>query len=286
MKWAWLLVLAAAGPAVAGTGHAPKRKSAQTLRYHAVVPGHRDPAASLDQQLLPQEPLADKVKTPDEGFSIYWPGIAFSLVLLAGMIWAWQFGVRGAPLVLALLAILCAYLSLGGRRYFHLLGNQQGYEPVQPIAFSHAIHAGKLKISCFYCHYGARSSDVAGVPAVSVCMNCHNVVKGMAGSKEPSAEIAKLLHFWDARATPEAATIPWVRVHHLPDFAHFSHRVHIANGIQCQECHGPIQKMDRVRQAASLSMGWCIQCHRLRPGQAPTHWKRVGGPTDCAACHW
>jgi hypothetical protein len=86
--------------------------------------------------------------------------------------------------------------------------------------------------------------------------------------------------------TEAARAVEWVRVHQLPDFVHFPHRVHVANNIQCQECHGPVETMPRMRQAASLSMGWCVSCHREAPGNAPTHWKRSGGPLDCAACHW
>ncbi len=79
---------------------------------------------------------------------------------------------------------------------------------------------------------------------------------------------------------------PDTRIHDLPDFVHFPHRVHVANNIRCQECHGPIQDMVRVRQAASLSMGWCVNCHRQPKSAAPSHWKRTVGPLDCAACHW
>ncbi|MBI5202086.1 MAG: cytochrome c3 family protein, partial [Elusimicrobia bacterium] len=98
--------------------------------------------------------------------------------------------------------------------------------------------------------------------------------------------IAKLAKAWESRLTAQPEPVEWVRVHKLPDYVHFPHRVHVADGIACQECHGPVQTMERMRQAGPLSMGWCVNCHRLGPAQAPSHWKRSGGPLDCAACHW
>ena len=235
---------------------------------------------------FPEEPLAGKVKMPDEGVSVSVPGIALTLLLLAAGAALWQAGGHAPALAFPALAVALGYWSLGGRHYLHLLGNEQGYEPEQPIAFSHAKHAGTLHISCLYCHGNAERSDVAGVPPVAVCMNCHVAVKKTAGAKDASPEIAKLLAAWDTRASTAPATVAWTRVHRLPDFVHFNHRVHVANDIQCQECHGPVQTMSRMRQAASLSMGWCVGCHRLQAGAAPAHWKRSGGPLDCAACHW
>ncbi len=99
-------------------------------------------------------------------------------------------------------------------------------------------------------------------------------------------EIAKLIAAWETRLSSSPLPVAWNRVHDLPDYAHFSHRVHVANNMKCQECHGPVQEMTRVRQAATLSMGWCMDCHRLDKSKAPTHWKKTGGPLDCAACHW
>ncbi len=242
--------------------------------------------APRTQSEAPTEALAFKVRMPNEGMHPSIPGIVVLLLILALAAFLWQVGERRGSAVAVVLALAAAYWSFGGRRYYHLLGNEQGYSPRQPIAFSHALHAGTLQISCLYCHSGAQRSDVAGVPALNVCMNCHRSVHQLAGESGTSPEIAKVLAAWDGRDGPKARTIPWVRVHHLPDFVHFSHRVHVANNIQCQECHGPVQKMTQMRQAASLSMGWCIDCHREGPGAAPAHWKRVGGPLDCSACHW
>lgn len=232
------------------------------------------------------EDPATKVRMPAEGRGAWLPGIAAGLACLALAVGVWQLGFPLPAAALLVLAAVAGYWSLGGRRYHRLLGDQQGYAPAQPIEYSHATHAGKLKIDCLYCHYGAARSDVAGVPPASVCMGCHSAVRKTAGATEPSAEIAKLIAAWDTRQSSAPAAIEWNRIHDLPDFVHFSHKVHVANDIRCQECHGPVQDMARVRQASSLSMGWCVNCHRQEKSVAPSHWKRTGGPLDCAACHW
>ena len=236
---------------------------------------------------LPEEPLANKLRIPDEGargFSI--PALIVFAALILAAAGVSRFGHRRDASVLFVLAAASAYWGFGGWRHHRLAGDQQGYEPVQPIAFSHELHAGKLTISCLYCHGGAERSDTAGVPPAGVCMNCHIAVHARAGEKDPSPDIARIIAAWETRTSSAPATLAWTRVHHLPDYVHFSHRAHIANNLQCAECHGPVQTMARVRQAAPLSMGWCIQCHRTPPSSAPSHWKRVGGPLDCAACHW
>jgi hypothetical protein len=243
-------------------------------------------SARREDTPAPEDPLYKKLKMPEEGRGVSAPGLVLLLLIFAAAVLSWQFGFRGVAALLVVAALATAYWTFGGRRHYRLLGIQQGYEPAQPIAFSHAMHAGKLEISCFYCHSGAEHSDTAGVPALNVCMNCHSVVRARGGHREPSAEIARLVEAWESRQKASARSIEWIRVHHLPDYVHFSHRAHIANNIQCQECHGPVQSMDRIRQASSLSMGWCISCHRLTPQTAPTHWKRTRGPLDCAACHW
>lgn len=195
-----------------------------------------------------------------------------------------------------------------------LPGNNQGYEPVQPIEFSHRLHAGDLKMDCQYCHYGARSSRHAGVPSASICMNCHtNVTAGFDAlleeraraetqHREPelvvSSELAKLyasLGLDETLAPIEGAEpnpIEWVRVHNIPDFVYFDHRPHVARGIACETCHGPVQSMERMRQESTLSMGWCIHCHRSNPadrqGAGPTGDRvRVSDhvSTDCVTCH-
>lgn len=157
------------------------------------------------------------------------------------------------------------------------LGRQQGYQPVQPIFYSHKVHAGVNQISCLYCHTGAQDSKHANVPSVNVCMNCHKAINEYKGDPlyredgtqvDANAEIKKLYKYagWD----PDTKTydqpgkpISWVRIHSLPDFVYFNHSQHVKVGkVQCQTCHGEIQKMDEVHQFADLSMGWCVNCHR------------------------
>jgi hypothetical protein len=157
------------------------------------------------------------------------------------------------------------------------LGRQQGYQPVQPIYYSHKVHAGDNQISCLYCHGSAQDSKHSGIPSVNVCMNCHMAVKDYAGkplthedgsSVNPNAEIEKLYQY--AGWNPASKTydkpgkpIEWVKIHNLPDLAYFNHSQHVKVGrVQCQTCHGEIQKMDEVKQFADLSMGWCVNCHR------------------------
>jgi hypothetical protein len=127
----------------------------------------------------------------------------------------------------------------------------QNYAPKQPIPFSHKIHAGQREIPCLYCHGAAEYADYAEVPGLEVCMNCHTQVK------KDSPWIKQITEAYNNN-TP----IPWVKVHVLPDFVQFKHSPHIQAGVECQECHGPVEKMDRVYQYAGLNMGWCIDCHR------------------------
>lgn len=188
-----------------------------------------------------------------------------------------------------------------------LPGVQRDYEPAQPIAYSHRLHAGELGIACLYCHYGAERSRHAGVPAASVCMNCHAFVTAPLGAvraedeaardqnREPrrvvSPELRKLYDALglddDLRPDPtrEPHRIAWTRVHNLPDFVYFDHRPHVAAGVSCQTCHGPVESMERVRQVASLTMGWCVNCHRTvnREGVGDD---AVQASTDCSACHY
>ena len=165
------------------------------------------------------------------------------------------------------------------------VGIHQGYAPIQPIAFPHKVHAGDYKIPCLYCHYAARTSRHAGIPPETLCMNCHSLLE------KQTAEIEKLVE-----AVQQQRPIRWVKVHNLPDFVYFNHSQHVLSGVACQQCHGPIQDMDRVRQDQPLTMGWCLDCHRqhahlptasvrralLALNQKP---KPVAG-LDCASCHY
>lgn len=149
------------------------------------------------------------------------------------------------------------------------VGTQQGYAPVQPVAYSHALHAGEYQLDCRYCHFGAEKSRHAGVPPLSVCMNCHEKVK------RDSPEVARVV-----QAVESGRPIEWVKVHRLPDHAFFSHASHVAAQVKCQTCHGPVETMVRVEQVETMNMGWCLDCHRrssARDGVTP--------PTDCSACH-
>jgi hypothetical protein len=160
------------------------------------------------------------------------------------------------------------------------LGRQQGYQPEQPIYYSHKVHAGTNQISCLYCHGGAQDSKHANIPSVNVCMNCHMAISEYTGQdkiyKEDgsevngTAEIQKLYKYagYDPNASKiwdptKAKPVEWVKIHNLPDHVYFNHSQHVRAGkVACQTCHGEIQKMDEVKQFADLSMGWCINCHR------------------------
>lgn len=223
------------------------------------------------------------VPGPDEQAGLCWWGLA--LCAATGALAIRFRRSRAGALALFLVSLVGLYIAGGGRYYHRLVGNDQGYAPAQPIRYSHALHAGKLEIACLYCHHNAEKGPVAGVPSLEICMNCHNRVKTVAGSDRPSAEIAKLATAWAERDRPGAEPVSWVRVHRLPAYVTFDHKSHVKNGIACQECHGPVQQMDVVRQAASLSMGWCVNCHRREGPAVPASWKRAPALQDCNACH-
>jgi mono/diheme cytochrome c family protein len=141
------------------------------------------------------------------------------------------------------------------------LGRQQYYQPDQPIDFSHKVHAEQNQIDCQYCHFTADESMHAGIPPVETCMICHNQVK--EGKTTGKKEIAKIYAAIESK-TP----IEWVKVHNLPDHVYFNHAQHVTVGkLECQECHGEVEKMDQIIQVEDLSMGWCIECHRTEDVQ-------------------
>jgi len=192
-------------------------------------------------------------------------------------------------------------------RGFNLPGNRQGYEPVQPVSYSHRLHAGELRIPCLYCHYGAEKSRNAGIPAMSVCMNCHSsiwasseVMRAEAlragAAKRPvrilaSPELRKLYDAMglDSDLNPDPTRVPqsiqWLRIHRLPDFVYFDHRSHVIKGVRCQVCHGPVETMQRVRQVSDLSMGWCVDCHR-QSNRTGIQGQTVHATLDCTGCHF
>ncbi len=148
------------------------------------------------------------------------------------------------------------------------VGVTTNYQPKQPIEFSHKVHAGVNGVDCNYCHTSARKSKHSGIPSANVCMNCHTYIS--EGTQTGTKEIAKIYEAVgfdpDTRKYIEGyeeKPIEWIRIHNLPDHAYFNHSQHVVAGkIECQECHGPIEEMDVVYQHASLTMGWCVDCHR------------------------
>jgi len=197
-------------------------------------------------------------------------------------------------------ALLAALLGLVGLYYY---GPQDytrvGYAPEQPVAFSHAQHAGQLGLSCLYCHTGVEESPVAKIPPTQTCMNCHQAIK------TDSPKLALVKASWES-----GKPVPWVRVHKTPDFVFFNHSAHVTRGVGCVSCHGPVNEMPVIVHTKSLSMGWCLDCHRhpedkLRPVNEVTNfaWRpsegrsqrdlglflkdayKVQAPEQCVGCH-
>ena len=172
---------------------------------------------------------------------------------------------------IVVLLVIVGVLANEGRQ----LNYNKGYEPMQPIAFSHKIHAGENDIQCIYCHYGAEKGRHAAIPPAELCMNCHSQIK------KDSTEIAKI-----KKALKDRKPIEWIKVNHFPDYAYFNHSQHVAVAeISCQKCHGQVEGMARIKQNNELNMGWCMDCHR-GSGIAPPndHKSKAGG--DCARCHY
>ncbi len=182
--------------------------------------------------------------------------------------------------------------------YFSPEYTDVGYEPEQPVPYSHRLHAGQLGIDCQYCHNWVEVADHSNVPPTQTCMNCHTQIR---------TESLKLLPVRESWATD--APIPWVKVHNLPDYANFTHAMHVNNGVGCETCHGRIDEMEVVRQVEPLSMGWCLECHRqpelyLRPNDEVTTMgyvqpadfvernmeririEHIEPPTNCSGCHY
>jgi len=211
-------------------------------------------------------------------------------------------------ITIALLIGLCFGLSLLASTIsaWRMPDNQQGYAPEQPIAYSHRLHAGELQIDCKFCHSAAQSSRYAGIPSSDVCMKCHRYVTAPFNdlqqelqladeeNRKPrtiiSAELQKLYDYMalDNEMQPiegnRPRSIPWVRVHNLPDYACFDHQAHVSVGVTCQTCHGPVESMERVSQFATLSMGWCVNCHR-EASRDGINGQEVHASTNCTVCH-
>jgi hypothetical protein len=157
---------------------------------------------------------------------------------------------------------------------------ETGYEPEQPIAFSHATMAGDFGIPCLYCHPGAENGPHAGLPDLETCMGCHRKIKAPDASGNDHPEIKKLIEHYNSRKP-----IQWKKVHDLADFVYFDHSRHVQSGIDCAECHGDVASMSRVRRVNSLKMGWCLECHRRPPDEPRPDGRPTLGPENCDACH-
>jgi hypothetical protein len=149
-----------------------------------------------------------------------------------------------------------------------------GYAPEQPIAFSHRLHAGTMRIDCKYCHSAVTVSPQAGIPAVSVCMNCHAV------ARKNRPEIIKLTKYYE-----EGIALPWKRVHRVPDYAYFNHSAHVNRNIDCVHCHGKVETMDVVQQVSQFTMAACLDCHRNAPTRLAGIPNIKRGPENCGSCH-
>lgn len=194
-------------------------------------------------------------------------------------------------------AIVWLFIILGTKATLdglYSIGVHQGYAPAQPINFSHKLHAGDMEIDCGYCHTGVYKGKQAGIPSSSICMNCHNTIK------RESPEIQKIY-----KAIETNTPVEWVRVHNLPDLAYFNHSQHTAvGGLDCENCHGDIKNMEVVQQRSTLTMGWCIDCHRQTDvnskgntyydklmaahdevSSKPMKVEDIGG-LECAKCHY
>ena len=194
-------------------------------------------------------------------------------------------------------AIVWVFILLATKATFdgmYGIGVHQGYAPKQPISFSHKLHAGEMKINCAYCHTGVYKGKQSGIPSANICMNCHNAIK------RESPEIQKIY-----TAIENNKPIEWVRVHNLPDLAYFNHAQHTnVGGLDCKNCHGEIEKMEVVQQRSTLTMGWCIDCHRKSEvnGKDNGYYTKLmeahslvskgamkvqdNGGLECAKCHY
>ena len=186
----------------------------------------------------------------------------------------WKAFVQNQFLVLVSVILFMLFAGYHLYGYFMQVGVDQGYQPVQPIHFSHKIHAGDNKIDCKYCHSSARVSKTSGIPSLNVCMNCHKNISEYTSETTAEytkefydAQIQKLYdaYGWDGQKQDlsKAKPVKWVRVHNLPDFAYFNHSQHVTvAGVACQKCHGPVEEMEILEQHSPLTMGWCVNCHK------------------------
>lgn len=175
--------------------------------------------------------------------------------------WANYLVPAGVILAIAVVTYVPVVLSLG----LSPITTDVGYQPKQPLPFSHELHAGQLKMDCRYCHSTVEEASFAAIPPTATCMNCHAAIK----SESPLLTAVR-------ESYTTGQSLNWIRVHDLPDFVYFNHSAHVNKGIGCVSCHGRIDQMAEIRQSQPISMGWCLKCHRqpeqhLRPRDQVTH---------------
>lgn len=183
----------------------------------------------------------------------------------------WSNGIL--PLIALTGAVLPIYVLYFVAYGFSPKTLEVGYQPVQPVPYSHALHVGELGIDCRYCHNTVEEAAHAAVPPTQTCMNCHALIKPESPKLEPVQA-----------SSQSGLPIDWIRVHHVADYAYFNHAAHVNRGVGCVSCHGRIDEMEVVYQAKPMSMGWCLDCHRnpepnLRPVSEITNmsWGKVVG---------
>ncbi|MBM3726881.1 MAG: cytochrome c3 family protein [Acidobacteria bacterium] len=200
--------------------------------------------------------------------------------------------IGGAVAVLAILGGVGSFAYLSHPKVL-----ETGYSPVQPVPYSHKLHAGNLGMDCRYCHSTVERAAFAAIPPAETCMNCHHKVKEKNPILQPVRD-----------SFEKGVAMKWVKVHRLPDYVYFNHQAHVGAGVSCVSCHGRVDQMIEVKQVAPLSMAWCLECHRnpaanLRPAHLVTRldWKPEGDPaeigrriieekhikppTNCSGCH-
>ena len=202
------------------------------------------------------------------------------------------------PFIAAVAGAVIPVVAVAGVWYFFSPWyTDVGYQPEQPVAYSHKLHVGELGLDCRYCHASVELSPVANLPPTATCMNCHLTIKKDSEQLAPIRESVRT-----------GRPMRWIRVHNLPEYAYFAHNAHVAAGIGCVTCHGRVDEMETVTQMTPLSMSWCLECHRnpdpyRRPVSEVTNMKwtaprdtqvllaslnrerRVAPPTDCSGCH-
>ncbi|HLW67639.1 MAG TPA: cytochrome c3 family protein [Gemmataceae bacterium] len=186
---------------------------------------------------------------------------------------------------IALFVVLATAASVGATYYYASARfTRVGYQPDQPVSFSHKQHVGEIGLDCRYCHTQVETSPHATIPGTQICMNCHSLIK------TTSPALSYIRDRWDRDSlkTDKLPAAEWKRIHRLPDYAYFNHAVHVNRGVDCVICHGKLNEMKVVREVQPLTMGWCLQCHRepeLQLGAEVKEKLKLRPPETCQACH-